>query len=294
VPRHVVILPYYCEEEVRRFGLVASWMKRHCRKPLDCTFLLAASPRAPHSDELYRAFSELGDCVRFQCPSQVFGYPEGPSAMFWDSMDFIAREFSGDGFALWFESDMVVTRGNWLEQLAGEWDQEPEQPLLMGCYVPHVYKFRWLRKKKLMLHPHINGGACYALDFAQRMPDSAREGVFDMSIYSPARKLGPVIASTKIGFSTTANVRRDIHCSNRCVLHGFMQDKNLFVREATRPVSRSEQTTSVLMPVQGWLDNWRRQVRVLFFRKGPKAMLENLMLAQRQSPRGRLPADISQ
>ncbi len=212
--------------------------------------------------------------------------------MFWDSMDFVAREFSGNGFALWFESDMIVTSGDWLEQLAQEWDREPETPVMMGCYVPHVYKFRWLREKKLMLNPHINGGACYATDFAKRMPEKARDGVFDMAIYSPARKAGPVIATGKIGFSTTASVRRDLRAGNRCVLHGFMQDKDRFIEEALRPVSSSERATA-LIRIPAWMTILRRKIKTLFFRKGPKAMLENLMLAQRHCPTGRLPADFS-
>ncbi len=291
MPRHVVIIPYYCDEEIVRYQKIADWMLEHCRLPLDCTFLLAASPRATVSDSLQQTFSRLGPAVSFQCPTQVFGYPAGPSAMFWDSMDYIAENFSGDGFALWFESDMVAVRSDWMEQLTVEWDQQEETPLLMGCYVPKVYKFRWLRQKKLMLEAHINGGACYALDFARRLPDEARTGVFDMAVYPFARECGKVVISGRIGFSTNSTVRRDVQTGEKCVLHGFMQDKDQFVDSATRPVTAREKSSRFLFPLQERMEDFRRWLRVTFVRKGPRAMLENTLLTQKRMMAGKIPVD---
>lgn len=98
--------------------------------------------------------------------------------MYWDAMQFIAENFAeSDGFGLWLESDMAPVKPDWLDRLSAEWYTDPP-PLMMGCYVPDVYKHRLFRKPKLLLNAHINGGACYATDFAIRMPQEARDGVF--------------------------------------------------------------------------------------------------------------------
>jgi hypothetical protein len=143
-------------------------------------------------------------------------------------MDFIANNFSGSGFSMWFESDMAVTKPDWLNRLATEWHAGGE-PIMMGCFVPETYKVRWLRQKKKVLDPHINGGACYSLDFGRKMPIEAREGVFDMVVYQHALKLGTVKTTKQIAFSTLARVRRDVIGQQACVLHGFMQDKDRFI-----------------------------------------------------------------
>lgn len=290
-PRHVVILPYYCDSEVRRFTSIADWLVRESAARPDCTFVLASSPRTPPSEALFRAWSRIGPVEHFRCPTPVFGYPQGPTAMFWDAMDHVAANFRGDGFALWLESDMVVVRPDWLELLTADWDRGPRRPLLMGCYVPRVYKFRWLRRRKPLLEPHINGGACYALDFARRMPPAAREGTFDMAVFQHARALDGIAVTSRIGFSTVARVRRDVVAGNRCILHGFMQDKDRFVDRALRPVSGLETRTRFLLPhVERIEEAWQR-LRLCFFRRGPAVMLQNLMLEQKRIPADRLPLD---
>ncbi|MFM7117247.1 MAG: hypothetical protein ACKO0N_11485 [Planctomycetota bacterium] len=292
--RHVVVLPYYCQEEIDRYQQTSDWLVKNCDDPLDCTFLLAASPKATPSKQLHEAFERLGPVVSFQCPTQVFGYPAGPTAMFWDAMDYIAEHFSGDGFALWFESDMAFVKPNWLDRLAAEWDSGVERPVMMGCYVPHVYKYRFFRRPKLLLNPHINGGACYALDFARRMPQSAREGVFDMAVYEHGLQLGEMRPTRQIGFSTVARARRDVLSAEKCVLHGFMQDKNRFITECVRPVSAAEKRMQAISPLQEQWELLQRRIRVMFVRRGHRAMLENMFLAKQQadarasspSPRG--------
>ena len=107
--------------------------------------------------------------------------------MYWDAMEFIAEKFAmSDGFSLWLESDMAPIKPDWLDRLSAEW-YASEPPLMMGCYVPEVFKHRFLRRPKLILAPHVNGGACYATDFAKRMPPEAREGVFDVAVYQHAQ-----------------------------------------------------------------------------------------------------------
>ncbi len=277
---HVVILPYYCQEEVDRYLLTAAWMRENCRRPLNCIFLLAASPKCPPNDTLFQAYSELGRCQSFQCPTQVFGYPGGATAMFWDALDYIAENFDGGGFALWFESDMAFVKPDWLARLDAEWSSHSTKPLVMGCYVPPVFKFRPFRKRKLLLEPHINGGACYSLDFARRMPRAAREGVFDMSIYQYGPSVGLVCKTDQIAFSTVGSARRDVLSSQRTVLHGFLQDKDAFIRRCVSPVTERELRHRSWIP---WIERWenmKRQVRVLFVRRGQRAMFENMLLAK--------------
>jgi hypothetical protein len=70
-----------------------------------------------------------------------------------------------------------------------------------------------------------------------------------------------------------------------------MQDKDTFVNRATRAKAALDPVSDWSTPVVEKMDTLYRKVKSLFFRKGPKAMLENLMLAQRHCPTGRLPAD---
>lgn len=280
--KYVVILPYFCQEEVERYLKIATWLEQNCETPIPCHFLLAASPRTQPSQQLFTTFSKLGDCTSFQCPTQVFGYPEGPTAMFWDAMDHIAKQF-GDfqGFSLWLESDMAFTQPDWLPRLVGDWKRDNDSPpLLMGCYVPEVYKYRLFRKPKLILHDHINGGACYSLDFANRMPAESREEVFDMAVYKYGKQVGGVKTTGQISFSTNKRVRRDLLDKNKCVLHGFMQEKDSFIDECVRPLTEREIKTAGWIPLQDKIEMLKRRVKVCFVRRGHQAMLENMLLAK--------------
>ncbi len=281
---YVCILPYFCEEEVDRYLKTAQWMRDNCRLPLACEFLLAASPKTPTSDRLFAAFSTLGRTRHFRCPSQIFGYPQGPTAMFWDCMDYIANNFSGRGFSLWFESDMAVTKADWLSRLATEW-HEGGDPIMMGCFVPETFKFRWLRQKKKVLDPHINGGACYSLDFGRKLPVEAREGVFDMIVYRHALELGTVKTTRQIAFSTLARVRRDVIGQQACVLHGFMQDKDRFIDRCVAPITAQERSGWIWHPLQEQLEITKRRLSVCFYRRGRQAVLESMLLAKHQIER---------
>ncbi len=279
---HVVILPYYSQAEINRFLRIVYRIKEFGKPKCRAYFLLAASPRIAPCPKLEAACAEILPTKSVQCPTQVFGYPEGPTAMFWDAMDFVRREFNDDGgFSLWLESDMAPVKPDWLDRLHQQWRSVPP-PLLMGCYVPHVFKSRLFRRKKLLLSDHVNGGACYAKHFARLMPPEARDGVFDMAVYRYAKKLGRVKRTELIDFSTTRRVRRDVLNPDKVILHGFMQDKDEFIQRCLAPVSEQEKRRAFLHPV---LDDWesaRRRLRVWFVRRGERAMFENMMLAKQK------------
>lgn len=285
--QHIVILPYYCREEVSRYLRIADFLLHQAPTRVPFRFLLAASPRTEPDQDLYRAFSKLAPTDHFRCPTEVFGYPEGPTAMYWDCMDHVAERF-GDcrGFSLWLESDMCPTRGDWLDRLSSEWFSVDPDPVMMGCYVPDVYKFRWLRRPKRLLESHINGGACYALNFAHQLPKSAREGVFDMSVYGHAQAVGRVLPTRQITFSTVARARRDRLDPERSLLHGFMQEKDQFIDECLRPLTPAEQRRVVLHSLEDQWDVLRRRVRVCFVRRGKEAMLENMLLTKQRLETG--------
>ena len=277
---HVVILPYFCREEIDRYLAIAHRLKQFAPQESDYEFLLAASPKIEPNAKLQEAFSGIAPTTSFQCPSQVFGYPEGPTAMFWDCMDFIAKQMSGKpGFSLWLESDMAPVKEDWIDRLSEEWNRGPE-PLLMGCYVPQVYKYRYLRRPKLLLDAHINGGACYNKLFARRISPQARQGVFDMSVYKYACKSGTARSTELIAFSTLNRVRRDVLDPNRVILHGFMQDKDAFINRCLAPVTSREQKVAAFNPIADRIERMRRRLRVCFVRRGKQAMLENMFLAK--------------
>lgn len=282
--KHVVILPYYCEDEIKRYLQIADFLVSQPKSPrADYCFLLAASPLATTSETLKETYSRLAPTYHFKCPTQVFGYPEGPTAMFWDCMDHIAERFAGSqGFSLWLESDMCPTRGDWIDRLSAEWFAASPEPIMMGCYVPEVFKHRLFRKPKRLLDPHINGGACYSIGFANHMPSEAREGVFDMAVYRFAESAGRVLPTEQITFSTLGRVRRDLRDDSKTLLHGFMQDKDRFIADCVRPITNRERQAAVLAPLQENLETLKRRLRVCFVRRGHRAMLENMLLAKQK------------
>jgi hypothetical protein len=278
---HVIILPYYCQDEIRRYLKIASHLKSYPRPGVSHSYVLAASPLAEPSEALRAVFSQLGPTRAFQCPTKIYGYPEGPTAMYWDAMEFVATEFAGSsGFSLWFESDMCPVKPDWLDRLSAEWYSTPQVPLMMGCYVPEVFKYRFFREPKLILDPHINGGACYSIDFVNKMPAEAREGVFDMAVFGYAKLAGYVQKTEQISFSSTRRVRRDVLDESKVILHGFMQDKDKFIDSCVRPITPEERRMANWSAWQDQIESLQRRVRVRFVRKGHRAMLENMLLAK--------------
>jgi hypothetical protein len=279
--RHIVILPYYCQEEVDRYLKIADKIANFQTPNVEVDYLLAASPRAQQSQPLFNAYQKIGNAISFQCPTQIFGYPEGPTAMFWDCMDYVAENYQGqNGFSLWLESDMAPTQSDWIDRLSEQWYSYDQSPIMMGCYVPEVYKTRLFKKRKLLLEPHINGGACYAMDFANHMPQAAREDVFDMAVFQYAHSIGRAVSTPLISFSTNDRVRRDLMDSQKVLLHGFMQEKDSFIDQCLRPLTDREIATASWNKTRDQLETLRRKIRVWFVRKGREAMLENMFLAK--------------
>ena len=285
-PQHTVILPYFCREEVDRYLKIAERIAQFPAPKCDVTFLLASSPKTETDEDLVAAYSKLGKTIAFACPTQIFGYPEGPGAMFWDCMEYLqSNNAGGDGFSLWLESDMAPVKPDWIDRLSDEWYAGDETPIMMGCYVPEVYKHRILKRPKRILEAHINGGACYALDFASHMPPAAREGVFDMAVFQFAEKAGRARYTRQISFSTNQRVRRDVMDPNKVLLHGFMQEKDLFIQQCLTPITATEQSRASWNATLDRWEEFRRRVKVQFVRRGKHATLENMFLEKNRFER---------
>ncbi|MEZ6108160.1 MAG: hypothetical protein R3B96_19150 [Pirellulaceae bacterium] len=285
--KHIVIVPYFSEPEIDRYLRIADRLRQFGSQGVDYQFLLAASPKIEPNDRLYQGFSDIAPCQHFQCPTRIFGYPQGPTAMFWDCMDHVANEHDlQGGFSLWLESDMVPVKRDWLARLASEWS-EANSPLIMGCYVPDVQKKRFFRRARLWISEHINGGACYSNDFAHAMPLDAREGVFDTQVYQFLKETGRVVNTRQIAFSTTQRLQRDAARADRVLLHGFLQDKEAFVTaclatdpDAAVPEEQPAWKTS--------LSEAGQKALIRFVIRGRRAMLGALLIEQdrleRQTP----------
>ena len=285
-PQHTIILPYFCREEVERYLIIAKRLAEFPKPKCDVTFLLASSPKTETDQELVEAYSKLGKTIAFACPTQIFGYPEGPGAMFWDCMEYLQANSNGsDGFSLWLESDMAPVKPDWIDRLSDEWYAGDQTPIMMGCYVPEVYRHRIFKKPKRILEAHINGGACYAMDFASHMPAEARGGVFDMVVFQFAEKLGRARYTRQISFSTNARVRRDVMDSNKVLLHGFMQDKDLFVEQCLSPITEAEQSRSSWNETLDRWEDFSRRVKLRFVSRGKQTTLENMFLEKNRFER---------
>lgn len=281
--KHIVILPYFCQEEVERYLRIAERIASFKKPNVECEFLLASSPRTETSQQLVETYSKLGKTIPFACPTQIFGYPEGPGAMFWDCMKYISDNYQGnDGFSLWLESDMAPVKEDWLDRLSEEWYSGDQIPVMMGCYVPEVYKYRIFKQPKLLLAPHINGGACYSMNFSNEMPPEARQGVFDMAVFQYAEKLGRARFTKQIAFATHSSVRRDVADSSKVLLHGFMQEKDRFIEQCLTPLTEQEKKRANWNPVWSRIETAKRKLRVQFVRRGHRAMLENMFLAKQK------------
>jgi hypothetical protein len=198
-------------------------------------------------------------------------------------MEFVEQNYAeNEGFSLWLESDMCPTQTDWIDRLSDLWYAGEQRPLMMGCYVPEVYKYRILKRPKRILEPHINGGACYAMNFASQMPDDARQGVFDMAVYQFAKEKGLARECRAISFSTTERVRRDLSDSSKVLLHGFMQEKDQFIDDCIRPLSEAEMQTAKWNALQDQLESTKRKIKTWFVRNGREAMLENMFLAKQR------------
>lgn len=277
----IIIIPYFSEEEVDRYLRIADRFRSYSQQKNSYSFLLASSPKIRPIKRLVDCFSEIAPTTVFECPTQIFGYPQGPTAMFWDCMDYIANETPHDGgFSLWFESDMVPVKPDWIDRISDDWNSKPNPPVLMGIQVPKVTKKRFFRKPRLWIPEHINGGGCYSKDFGQVMPAEARKGVFDIWVYEFAVDMQRAYGTQTIGFATAERAKREISKPERVLLHGFMQEKDEFIETCMSLAPESVEPFQPLSPIAEDLEHAYRRFKLRFGLKRHQAMLRALQVRQ--------------
>jgi hypothetical protein len=262
---HTIILPYFCEAEIDRYERILEHIGRLGSAQCQFEFLLAASPRIAPSERLMKAAARVAASRHFSCPSPVFGYPQGPSAMFWDCMSHLAEQRRHSGFALWMESDMCPIKAGWLDQLDHDWHCCGDV-YAMGCVVPQVNRHQRrfpLAGRGYRHEPwvpqHINGGACYCLDLVRHMPADFREGLFDVRLGEILNELGGYADTPAIRFSTLERVQQDLADPHKVLLHGYLQDKDSFLSACMgQAPSRGHEAANVpVLRSDAW--GWRSQ-----------------------------------
>jgi hypothetical protein len=241
---------------VNRYLRIAKFLRNISQNKASYEFLLVSSFQTKPNEELLAAFSELAPTSTYACRNQVAGYPEGATAMFWETMDYIAAQTRPDnGFSLWLESDMIPVKHDWLDRLSQLWNAGRQELLVMGLLVPNLYRRKFLRKPRLLLGEHINGGACYSKQFSRLISRHARQGrVFDVDLFPFLKQDARYKGVDAFAFSTLATLSYDIERSQTAVLHGLNQDKDEFIdgciagvaRHATRMVRTDEPVPPVI------------------------------------------------
>lgn len=227
--KHVIILPYYSNDEIKRYLWIANFLKEFTVTKYNYEFLLAAHSSIQPSSTLFNAFVRIAPTKSLQCKTKISGFPQGPAAVFWEIMEYINGHYEKDGgFSLWLESDMIPVKANWLDRLTEQWLRIPET-VLMGLYVPDRYIEGGGR-----IAEHINGGACYAKDFANFLPQEGRKPSFDVELFRYIRKTQRFQKSNLFAFAKIDNLWQLIHNSEKVILHGFKQNKDRFIKSCLR------------------------------------------------------------
>lgn len=175
--KHIIVLPYYCRKEVSIYLEIACIWKHLAQTKVEYEFLLVARYDMKPSNVLEKEFSKIGQVRSIQCLSKGRGIKEpekganieGPTAMFWETMQYINNNYAKDkGFILWFESDMVPLTCDWLDKLEEEWNSGDY--VIMGRLIDKEWVARFMPEWLPYMVEHINGGACYCKDFYEKIP----------------------------------------------------------------------------------------------------------------------------
>jgi hypothetical protein len=227
--KHLIVIPYYCADEVRRYLWIADLLKQFTQAPgesIETEFLLAPAPSIDPSPTLFDVFSKISTVNIYKCKTEAVGYPQRATAMFWEIMEHIACAYPHDGgFVLWLESDMIPVRENWLNKLTAEWTSSSNL-ILMGSLMP---EFR--TREGYIVPEHINGGACYSKDFARYVPLEGRLAYFDLDLFSYAKATKRFKPSDLFILATYHEIPELILNSEAVVLHGYLQAKDKFIKK---------------------------------------------------------------
>jgi hypothetical protein len=254
--KHVITLPYYSEDEVRRYLWIADLLARFKTETTTALeFLICPARSIGLNQTLFQAFSGVSDVKVYQCTTDIVGYPQRATAMFWEIMEYIADAYPQDGgFVLWLESDMVPIREDWAQKLTSEWIDTPNL-ILMG---PRIREFR--TRKGDVVPEHFNGGSCYSKDLVKYVPPEARRAYFDLELFSYVKRTSRFKPTSLFVLATYNEVPDLIFGAKAVILHGYLQPKDKFVKRCAYLVKEPKSLR--------WKMTWfSRATRLLILRR---------------------------
>tara|TARA_A200000113_G_C8786745_1_gene329509 strand:- start:157 stop:918 length:762 start_codon:yes stop_codon:yes gene_type:complete len=175
---HIIILPYYCKQELKRFEKLSEVLDRIIKRTNSkFVFLLVGRWDSHNLDtrKLSHNFNKLGVFKKIVLAKPSKHLPKVTrhdlaKIMFVKSMMYIKNYLSDTkGFALWFESDCILTAPDSISCIEQEWNKKTNA-LLMGKYISYENESD-LQKKNFP--SHINGVACYSKNIIDIVPPNA-------------------------------------------------------------------------------------------------------------------------
>jgi len=240
--KNIIVIPYFNEDEVKRFLKTAYFLRDYAKNKCDYEFLLLNDKIIKPNKKLFEVFSSIAQTQCLEAKKVNNSYPEGPGEFFWEAMDYISENHEKDGgFVLWFESDMLPKVADWVDRLEAEWEKYPEI-VIMGLYVPNKYNVL----SGGFIPEHINGAGCYSKDFSRFFPVEERGAPFDVANFQSLKKSGKKYHKTRLfKFSHMYSICEDIENDEVVFFHGYRQNRDEFIEKAIMmirdPASRDKE-----------------------------------------------------
>lgn len=174
---HTVVLPYFSKQELDRLHNLADYLSRCTFRVTNCKYnFLVVACSMPVDDSLVAKLGTVAPTSSYATPVGKLDYGSGSCSLFWDTAQYVHKNYPNDGFMLWMEADMVPLKPDWIDRLDALWDNNL---MIMGMQVPR----KFYTGSMMITTEHINGGACYSKRLAHVVPPEGRTHPFDMSLY---------------------------------------------------------------------------------------------------------------
>lgn len=231
--KHLIIFPYYREDELFRFELLGSnWPNLTIQQNVDFLFLERWNSTSD-SKKCREIFKNYGNVYYLKCKdpkkfflnkTDDFQKKKNASEMFIQCFEYISNNlFSVTGFCFWFESDVLICDPNWIRLLEQEWSFS--NAVLLG------------HKIGCGEGEHINGVACYdkyIINCIESNLCKLSHYAFDVYLY---RELKNTIYSPGVISSNLWEHRLTFECEeiksklslplrNKCIIHGIKKTKD--------------------------------------------------------------------
>lgn len=159
--KHIIALPYWCENEIKNFLQVLRRWDLFCVTDVPYSFLIVKRFDAPPHDELLETCSALAPTDVISCDKYPWtGWPAGCNGMFKQTMEHVLEHETKDGgFLFWFEHDVIPIYSTWLTWLHKTW--QPDLAF-MGQYISPP----WINLHRAPMPPSITGTALFGKNLA--------------------------------------------------------------------------------------------------------------------------------